>query len=128
MCMVSDIVNYNTTSLNERPALIASETKLMKTQVYDRFGGGLLVLIMLTIAVIAGQSEPRFDEPSRTETVFELGAGFQVTIDKERLAELETLSSVVEAVVDLPIRIDVSTEESESALADVADSKITPVQ
>ena len=126
--MVSVIVNYNTTSLNERPALIASETKLMKTQVYDRFGGGLLVLIMLTIAVIAGQSEPRFDEPSRTENVFELGAGFQVTIDKEWLAELETLSSVVEAVVDLPIRIDARTEESESALADFADSKITPVQ
>ena len=34
----------------------------MKSQIYDRFGGGLLLLIMLTIAVIASQAEPRMSE------------------------------------------------------------------
>ena len=39
----------------------------MKTQVYDRFGGGLIVLIMLTIAVIAGQAQANFDDAAAAE-------------------------------------------------------------
>jgi hypothetical protein len=39
----------------------------MKSQVYDRFGGGLIVLIMLTIAVIAGQAQENFDGAAATE-------------------------------------------------------------
>ena len=35
----------------------------MKSQVYDRFGGGLLVLVMLTIAVVASEAQPGFQEP-----------------------------------------------------------------
>ena len=45
----------------------------MKSQVYDRFGGGLLVLIMLTIAVVASEAQPRFqvyaDESATPSTV-----------------------------------------------------------
>ncbi len=100
----------------------------MKTQVYDRFGGGLLVLIMLTIAVIAGQAEPRFDEPSRTEKAFELNAGFQVTIDQDRPTKLEALSIVVGPVLDHPILIEVSIEESKAAAPDTADSSDASVQ
>ena len=100
----------------------------MKTPIYNRFGGGLIVLIMLTIAVVAGQSEPNLDQPSRTEDAFELDGALQVTIDNEGLAELEALSSVVEAVLDLPIRIEASIEASESPLPDIADSNNTPAQ
>ncbi len=100
----------------------------MKTQVYDRFGGGLLVLIMLTIAVIAGQAEPSFQEPTRTEDAVKLDAGFQITIDNEQHAEREALSSVTEAVLDVPTRIEVSIEASESSQPNIADSDNAPVQ
>ncbi len=99
----------------------------MKTQVYDRFGGGLLLLAMLTIAVIASEAQPNFAEPAPAEDGFELDAGFRITIDQGRLAELEALSSVVETVLDLPIRIDVSVEETETPLPDTADSGYLPV-
>ena len=126
--MLSVIVNYNTSSLNERSALVTPEIRPMKTPIYNRFGGGLIVLVMLTIAVVAGQSEPNFDQPGRTEDAFELDGGLQVTIDNEGPAELEALSSVVEEVLDLPIRIEASIEASESPLPDIADSNNTPVQ
>ncbi len=100
----------------------------MKTQVYDRFGGGLLVLIMLTIAVVASQAQPDFQEPAPRFDEIELDAGFRFAIDAERLRELEALSAVVETVLDLPIRIEVSIEESESNLPDIADSTNAPVQ
>jgi hypothetical protein len=35
----------------------------MKSQVYDRFGSGLLVLVMLAIAVVASEAQPGFQEP-----------------------------------------------------------------
>lgn len=46
---------------------MAPGTRAMKSQVYDRFGGGLIVLIMLTIAVIAGQAQENFDGAAATE-------------------------------------------------------------
>ena len=82
----------------------------MKTQVYDRFGGGLLVLIMLTIAVVAGQAEPEFEEPSRTENAFEPNASFTVTI------------------LDHPHRIETSIEESKDPAPESADSSNALVQ
>jgi hypothetical protein len=38
----------------------------MNTQVYDRFGSGLIVLIVLTIAVVASQAKPHLQEPAVT--------------------------------------------------------------
>ncbi len=46
---------------------MAPGTRVMKSQIYDRFGGGLIVLIMLTIAVIAGQAQTNFDDAATTE-------------------------------------------------------------
>ena len=89
----------------------------MKTQVYDRFGGGLIVLIMLTIAVVAGQAQPQIDEAAATNDVFESDTGFHFSFNQQRLDDLESLSSVVDSVLELPIRIEVSIESS-----DVADS------
>ena len=100
----------------------------MKTQVYDRFGGGLIVLLMLTIAVVAGQAQPNIDDTAATEDVFEFGTGFHISIDQQRLDELEALSSVVDAVLDLPIRIEVSIESTENPVADADDASDIPGQ
>ncbi len=43
----------------------------MKSQVYDRFGGGLIVLIMLTIAVVAGQAQANFADTAATKVSVE---------------------------------------------------------
>jgi len=43
----------------------------MKSQVYDRFGGGLIVLIMLTIAVVAGQAQANFADKAATKVSVE---------------------------------------------------------
>ena len=44
----------------------------MKSQVYDRFGGGLLVLVMLTIAVVASEAQSGFQEPEPAIEAIEL--------------------------------------------------------
>ena len=100
----------------------------MKTQVYDRFGGGLIVLIMLTIAVVAGQAQPNINDATTVEDRFELDTGFHVSIDQQRLDELESLSLLVDSVLDLPIRIEVNIETSEAPVADGADSSDSPGQ
>ncbi len=100
----------------------------MKTQVYDRFGGGLLVLIMLTIAVVAGQAQPDFQEPSPRVDEIELDADFRTAIDAERLRELEALSPVIETVLDLPISVEFSINESAAPVPDNLDSNKSPVQ
>ena len=50
---------------------MASRTNEMKSQVYDRFGGGLIVLIMLTIAVVAGQAQSNFADKAATKVSVE---------------------------------------------------------
>ncbi len=128
MCIFSVIVNYNTISLNQITAVMPPGTRLMKTQVYDRFGGGLIVLIMLTIAVVAGQAQPDIDDAVAAEDVFELDAGLHISIDRRRLEEFEVLSSIAEMVLDSPMRIEVSIESSETAAADIADPSDSPGQ
>ncbi len=100
----------------------------MKTRVYDRFGGGLLVLIMLTIAVVAGQVQPDFQEPVPRADEIELDADFPIVIDAERLRELEALSAVIETVLDLPISLEFSINESAVTVPDNADSNKSPAQ
>ena len=84
----------------------------MKTQVYDRFGGGLLLLVMLTIAVIAGETQPDFDASSHADAV----------------PELDALAPVVETTPDHPITIELSIEITESNSSDNADPSHLPVQ
>ncbi len=53
---------------------MASRTSEMKNQLYDRFGGGLIVLIvliMLTIAVVAGQAQANFADKAATKVSVE---------------------------------------------------------
>ena len=108
--------------------MIAPESRVMKTQVYNRFGGGLLLLIMLTIAVIAGQARPRIDAPVPAGDASAPDAGFQITIEQERFTELESLPLVLEIDRDRPIRIEVSIEDTDKPLPDDADSSHLPVQ
>jgi len=81
----------------------------MKSQVYDRFGGGLIVLVMLTIAFVASEAEPKFREPASEDHSFALDADFRISIDSERLEKLEHIRSVIEKA--LPIELSLSLEE-----------------
>ena len=83
------------------------ETRPMKTQVYDRFGGGLIVLIvliMLTIAVVAGQAQPTFDEPGTVENIIELDRDLLITIDHQRLEEAEAPEAEIVDSDDAPVQ------------------------
>jgi hypothetical protein len=100
----------------------------MKTQVYDRFGGGLLLLVMLTIAVVAGQAKPRIDAAVPTDGASTADAGIQITIDQERFTQLESLPSALEVDGHRPIRIEVRIEDTDTPLPDNADPSHLPVQ
>lgn len=108
--------------------MIVRENRQMKTQVFDQASGGLLVLIMLTIALIVGQSATNFREQAPATNAFQLDAGLSVTIDRERLAKLESRSGVIETVLELPINADLNSDESASPASDVPDSEDSPVQ
>ena len=122
------IVDYNTMSLRPRSVMTVRETSNMKTQVYEQANAGLLVLIMLTIALIAGQSEPNIREQAPATNAFQLDAGLSVTIDRERRAKLESLSAVIETVLILPINADLNIDDSASPASDVPNSENSPVQ
>jgi len=122
------MVDYNTMSLRPGAVMTVREIRQMKTQVFDQASGGLLVLIMLTIALIAGQSATNFREQAPATNAFQLDAGLSVTIDRERLAKLESRSGVIETVLELPINADLNSDESASPASDVPDSEDSPVQ
>lgn len=98
----------------------------MKIQVFDRFRSGLILLAILAIAVVAGQARPNAEEPVPTEDAFELDAGLRIEIDHEQLDKLQSLSSVIEPVLELPVRVEFSTDES--VAPDIADPDTAPVQ
>ena len=99
----------------------------MKTQVYDQASGGLLVLIMLTIALIAGLSESNFQEQAPATNTLQLDTGLSAKMHRERLAKLDMLSAAIETVVILPIDADLNSNESASPASDIPDSENSPV-
>ena len=99
----------------------------MKSQIYDQAGGGLLVLLMLTIALIAGQAEPNFREQTPVTNTFQLDAGLSVAIDREGPAKLEPPSSVVTTVLDLPVKVELGLDECACPVSDIPDAEIAPV-
>ncbi len=107
----------------------ARETSNMKTQVYNQASGGLLVLIMLAIALIAGLSESNLaEQEAPTRNIFQLDTGLSGKIHRERLAKLDLLSAAIETVLILPINADLNSNESASPASDIPDSEISPVQ
>ncbi len=100
----------------------------MKTQVYNQASGGLLVLIMLTIALIAGLSESNLREEAPATTTFQLDTALSAKIHRERLAKLDLLSAAIETVLILPLNADVNGNESASPASDIPDSENSPVQ
>jgi hypothetical protein len=95
----------------------------MNIRIFDRFGSGILVLAMLTVAVVASQAELNDREPAGTENAFERGADIRIAIGHERLRKLQSLSSAVKTVMELPIQIEFVDSESEAPLLD----KIDPI-
>ena len=100
----------------------------MKTQVYGQASGGLLVLIMLAIALIAGLSEPNLREQAPATNTLQLETGLSAKMHRERLAKLDLLSAAIETVLILPINADLNRKESASPASDSPDSEISPVQ
>ncbi|MCZ6809494.1 MAG: hypothetical protein O7D92_06995 [Proteobacteria bacterium] len=115
-------------SLRPGSAMSARETSNMKTQVYDQASVGLLVLIMLTIALIAGLSEPNLREQAPATNTLQLDTGLRAKIHRERLAKLDLLSAAIETVLILTIDADLNSNESASPAADIPDSENSPVQ
>ena len=100
----------------------------MKTQVYGQASGGLLVLIMLAIALIAGLSEPNLREEAPATTTFQLDTALSAKIHRERLAKLDLLSAAIETVLILPLNADVNSNGSAFPASDIPDSDNSPVQ
>ncbi len=106
----------------------ARETSKMKTQVYNQVSGGLVVLIMLAIALIAGLSEPNLREEAPATSTFQLNTGLSAKMHRERLAKLDLHSAAIETVLILPINADLNSNESASPASGIPDSEISPVQ
>jgi len=122
------IVNYNTMSLRTGSAMGARETSNMKTQVYNQASGGLLVLIMLAIALIAGLSEANLREQVPATNTSQLDTALSAKTHRERLAKLDLLSAAIETVLILTIDADLNSNESASPASDIPDSENSPVQ
>lgn len=106
----------------------ARETSNMKTQVYNQASGGLLVLIMLAIALIAGLSEPNLREQAPATNTLQLDTALSAKTHRERLAKLDLLSAAIETVLILTIDADLNSNESASPASDIPDSENSPVQ
>ncbi len=100
----------------------------MKIQVYNQASGGLLVLIMLTIALIAGLSEQNLREQAPATNTLQLDTGSSAKMHRERLAKLDLLSAAIETVLILSIDADLNSNESASPASDIPDSEISPVR
>lgn len=98
----------------------------MKAEVSNQASGGLLVLMMLIIAFVASQAEPNFRQQAPAMHAFELDAGLTVTVDRRRLATLESLSSVSNTVLDLPIRVNLTIDENATPVSDIPDAENSP--
>ncbi len=106
----------------------AREASNMKTQVYNQASGGLLVLIMLAIALIAGLSEPNLREQAPATNTFQLDTGLSAKMHQERLAKLDLVSAAIETVLIRTIDADLNSNESASPASDIRDSENSPVQ
>ncbi len=71
----------------------------MKSEVLDRFGSGLLLLAVLTIAVVASEAKPRLQDPAPVAEGFVLDADFRIAIDK-----IDDISTVFETALPIEIR------------------------
>ena len=104
------------------------EISKLKTKVYDQASAGLLLLIMLTIALIVGQSAVNFREQAAVTNALQPGIVSSTTIHQERFAKLDALSAVIETVLILPINADLNSDESASPAPDAPDSENSPLQ
>lgn len=100
----------------------------MKTRVNHQVSVGLLLLALFIVAFLAGQGEAGVRGQATANNAFELDAGLNVSINRERLQSLRALASVVESAVDVPIRIELSVEQSDSAPLDLPEPRKTPAQ
>ncbi|MFQ5547980.1 MAG: hypothetical protein ACE5FV_06805 [Woeseia sp.] len=95
----------------------------MNIPVLDEAGGGLLVLTMLTIAFIAGQAQANLQERAAAPGHFQLNTELTVTLDGDRVENLRSISSIIDAVRELPVTIDVTIDASTAHQEQTAESE-----
>ncbi len=78
---------------------------------FDEITKGLLslaVMLMFTVALIAGQARANLPAGVSTTPEFSLAAELNIILDTETLQKIEALPHVVDAILALPIEIDVT--------------------
>ncbi len=109
----SVIVNYNTTSLKPR----ATPEKVLQQQMNSRFdplAKGLLslaVILMFTIALIAGQARANLPAEASATSDFGLSTRMSVILDSESLSKIRSLPYAIDIILALPIDIELSIDE-----------------
>ena len=87
---------------------------------FDEITKGLLslaVILMFTVALIAGQARANLPaEVSRTPE-FSLTTELNIILDAETLQKIEALPHVVDAILALPVEIDVTFRGGKSSAA-----------
>jgi hypothetical protein len=90
----------------------------------------LAVMLMFTVALIAGQARANLQPDASAIDQIALGTRMSVILDAESLRTLESLSHLIDTVTALPIDIELSIDELSlhAGEADEAGSDDLPVQ
>lgn len=93
---------------------------------FDEITKGLLslaVMLMLTVALVAGQARANLPVEAPVAPEFNLGTELNIAIDAEMLRKIEALPQVVDSILTLPVEIDVTFRGSNSS-ADTSDQSL----
>jgi len=107
------IVNYNTKSPKSRTALKKAPKEHMNIR-FDQLTKVLLslsVMLMFTVALIAGQARANLPAELSTARNFALVTRMNITLDTASLQKIDSLLHVVDAVLALPIDIELGLDE-----------------
>lgn len=87
---------------------------------FDEITKGLLslaVILMLTVALIAGQARANLPPEVSTPHEFSLATELNIILDAETLQKIEALPHVVDTVLALPVEIDMTFRGGRSTAA-----------
>jgi hypothetical protein len=96
----------------------------MKTPLYRQVSAGLLMFTLCAIAVVAAQTESKSHAPAAPSG--KPDATVSLRIDRERLAGLKSLASVVITFMDLPVSAELRFDDSAKPVAESPDAGETP--
>ena len=109
----SVIVNYNTTSLEPRNGPGRAPKEQMNSR-FDHLTKGLLslaVMLMFTIALIAGQARANLPAEVSASSDFSSATRLSIVLEHGSLQHLESLPYVIDTMLALPIDIELGIGE-----------------